>query len=504
MYKGKKQGLLIFLIIIGIAAFFRLYQLDKFPPGLYPDEAMNGNNALEALDTGDFKLFYPENNGREGLFINIQALSLKAFGNEAWALRLVSALFGIMTVAGLYLLTRELYDWRMASLASFMMAVSFWHVNFSRIGFRAIMLPFLLVFGFYFLWRGLKHLHKFDFLMAGVFGGLGFYTYISYRIAPLIAVIVLLNYWFYLKKDFSHSQYEHARNKLLQGYALAFVAMLVVALPMGFYFLTHLGDLFGRSADISIFNTANPLKALGESVVKTLGMFNFYGDWNQRHNIAGAPLLHWTLGVFFAIGFLKELGHWLKRKHGHFSTLHTLLISWFFIMLVPGFVSLEAPHALRALGVLPVVMLLSARGMWWSFEKLSDWYKANDPHSQHERHVVVATVMVIFLSTIGFVEYWRYFRVWGPSQATASAFNKNYAEIADIINKSPANLKKYVVVNTTGTLVNGIPVPSQTVMFLTDTYTPAKQKEKNIYYLTPEQFKKGSYDKNGLVFPLEK
>ncbi len=494
----------MFLLIVGVASFFRLYKLGQFPPGLYPDEAMNGNNALEALDTGNFKLFYPENNGREGLFINIQALSLKAFGNEVWALRLVSAIFGILTVIGLYLLTRQLYDWRAASLASFMMAVSFWHVNFSRIGFRAIMLPFVLVFGFYFLWRGLKHLRKFDFLMAGVFGGLGFYTYISYRIAPLIAVLVFLNYWFYLKKDFSHSHYEHALNKLLRGFALAFVVMFIVALPMGLYFLTHPADLFGRSAVISVFNAANPLKALGESVARTLGMFNFSGDWNQRHNIAGAPLLHWTLGVFFVIGFLKELGHWLKRKHGHFSTLHTLLLSWFSIMLIPGFISLEAPHALRTLGVLPVVMLLSARGMLWFFDKLSDWYKANDPHSQHERHVAVALVMVIFLSAIGFVEYWRYFRVWGPSAETASAFNQNYTEIADIINKSPTNLKKYVVVNAGGVLVNGIPMSAQTVMFLTDSYTAGKQKNKNIYYLSPKEFANGNYDRNGLVFPMEK
>ena len=83
MHRAHKQELAIFLIIMAVAAFFRLYKLDQFPPGLYPDEAMNGNNALEALDTGDFKIFYPENNGREGLFINIQALSLKAFGNEA-------------------------------------------------------------------------------------------------------------------------------------------------------------------------------------------------------------------------------------------------------------------------------------------------------------------------------------------------------------------------------------------------------------------------------------
>src|SRR3989344_9535654 len=89
--------LLITLVII-IAAFFRLYNIMQVPPGLYPDEAMNGNNALEALSsTGHFKVFYPENNGREGLFINIQALSIKLFGNEPWALRVVSAIFGILT-----------------------------------------------------------------------------------------------------------------------------------------------------------------------------------------------------------------------------------------------------------------------------------------------------------------------------------------------------------------------------------------------------------------------
>ena len=70
---------------------------------------MNGNNALEALETGDFKIFYPENNGREGLFINIQALSLKVFGAEPWALRIVSAIFGFLTVLGLYFLARILF-----------------------------------------------------------------------------------------------------------------------------------------------------------------------------------------------------------------------------------------------------------------------------------------------------------------------------------------------------------------------------------------------------------
>src|SRR3990167_3715150 len=144
------------LLVVIIATFLRLYQLDAAPPGLYPDEAMNGNNALEALRTGEFKVFYPENNGREGLFINIQALSLSIFGNTPWALRLPSIVFGLLGVLGIYFLTREiLFHHRqreeLSLLATFLSATSFWYINFSRISFRAIMAPAALVWGIYLL-----------------------------------------------------------------------------------------------------------------------------------------------------------------------------------------------------------------------------------------------------------------------------------------------------------------------------------------------------------------
>ena len=198
MTKSKTVWLLISILII--AGFLRLYKITTVPPGLYPDEAMNGNNALETLRTGDFKVFYPENNGREGLFINIQAVFLKIFGvNEPWVLRLPSAIFGILTVLGIYFLTKELFgknskpqapnnkqipnlnnqnskpfgNWKLeigncevALLASFLLATSFWHINFSRIGFRAIMAPLLLVWSLYFLllaFRKLRSRTKFLF-----------------------------------------------------------------------------------------------------------------------------------------------------------------------------------------------------------------------------------------------------------------------------------------------------------------------------------------------------
>ena len=82
---NKKFTTTLLIVIVIIATFLRLYNITQVPPGLYPDEAMNGNNALEALSKlpslSGFKVFYPENNGREGLFINIQAISVGLFGN---------------------------------------------------------------------------------------------------------------------------------------------------------------------------------------------------------------------------------------------------------------------------------------------------------------------------------------------------------------------------------------------------------------------------------------
>ena len=78
----KNKELLFLLLILAIAAFFRLWQLNEIPPGLYPDVAMNDNNALETLRTRNIKVFYPENNGREGLMMWLIALSFSVFGDQ--------------------------------------------------------------------------------------------------------------------------------------------------------------------------------------------------------------------------------------------------------------------------------------------------------------------------------------------------------------------------------------------------------------------------------------
>ena len=489
--------------ILLIASFFRFYQLDKYPPGLYPDEAMNGSNALVANATGNYQIFYPENTGREGLFINIQALSIKWFGIHPWALRGVSGAFGILTVLGLYLLAKGLFDWRVGAVSSFLLAISFWHVNFSRIGFRAIMLPFILVYAFYFLWRGLKHSNWWYFFWAGIFGGLGFYTYTAYRIVPLIAILVFINYWLFLKKDYLHDHYEHTRNRFLAGWSLVMITTLLVALPIGVYFLKNPGNFMQRSNQ-SVFVQAQPIQELMVSVVKTLGMFTFTGDGNPRHNLDAQPMLGWPIAILFAIGFLKELYHWLRRKHGHLSPVHTLMFAWFFVMLLPGFLSTEAPHALRTIGVIPIVMIFAARGFLWLFNVSEEWQMITRPweNKSHAQFVAPVLATVALLGALGFYEYNRYFNIFGPSQITAGAFTANYVDIANQINAMPLAKNKYVIVDAPAYEAYSLPVSAETVMFLTDTVTSATQKAKNLTYLTADQTMNYKFNQNATVWHI--
>lgn len=510
----------IVLLIIVVAAAFRLPGLETVPPGLYPNEAMNGNNAIQALEAepsagGGLKVFYPENNGREGLFISLQTLSISLFGKNIWALRVVSAIAGILTVLGLYLLAKQLFNWKIAAISSYLMAISFWHVNFSRIGFRAIMAPLFLVWGFYFFWQGKSSGRFRPFLLSGIFWGLGMYTYIAFRVMPLALILVVWAFIAALKKHFDHPKYEQTRNLILRGFALTMLVAIFVALPILVYFYIHPADFLGRTGQLSVFASDNPLRAIGKNFLQTLGMFNFAGDCNWRHNYNCQPILLWPVGAFFVLGFIKSVFRFFKQKkrHGHFSTVHTLLLSWFFVGLIPTIISNEGlPHALRAIVVGPVVFIFAGEGLWWLIDKLDDWYRAYDVHEvnlMHGRRVkesslIATAALIAMLGAFTVAEYDKYFNKWAKDPLTAAHFNQNYVEIGQKLNQMPPAQLKYVLVNTGGVLVNGIPMPTQTVMYVTDTYTPEKQAAKNIYYLTKEQYRLGKYDRRDIVIPLEK
>lgn len=473
----KKWHILLLLAILALGAFLRFYQLTEIPPGLYPDEAMNGNNALEALATGRFKLFYPENNGREGLFINLQAIPLAVFGNQPWALRSVAAVFGTLTIVGIYLLSRELLKSRAAGLlAAFFLATSYWHVNFSRIGFRAILVPFFATFAIYFLLKGFRRGRTFDLILAGIFAGLGFHTYIAFRFMPLVFAVPIL-WYVWRRKETSAS--------CLPCAALLFIfTVFVVSLPLGVHFLQHPEDFLGRSEQVSIFSAAAPLRELGKSSLSTVGMFFIKGDCNWRHNFACQPQVHPLVAVFLTAGIVA-----IAMRRG---LIGLMLLAWLVAMSLPAILTTEGlPHALRSIGMIPPVMILAGLGASWSWNKIAAWLKRQKEKwpaydGQLDRiKKELGVLFILLLLTVPLMTYRNYFLRWAQHPQTHAAFSANLLHIGQFLNSLPPDIQKYVIVNIPGVDVRGIPMPAQTVMFATDTFREEERVRKNITYLVP-------------------
>ena len=498
---SKRAALLILLGIIILGGYFRFFEITSIPLGLYPDEATNGNNALEAIKTGQYKTFYPENNGREGLFINLQSLSVRLFGNEPWALRIVSAFFGTLTILGVYLLAKELFiSYRstelIALLSAFFLATSFWHLNFSRIGFRAIMVPFLAAFGTYFLLKGLRKGTHWEMVLAGIFIGFGFHTYIAFRFMPFVLAVPVLWYLWHWRKENLNNNLK-TENTCFPCLILLFVFVtFVVALPMGYYFLQHPEDFLGRTGQVSIFSAESPLFELVKSAGATLQMFFFKGDCNWRHNYNCHAHLYWPVAVFFAAGALISLRSLFSRSENHKIQTVTLL-AWLFFMSMPAVLTREGiPHALRSVGIIPAVMILAGLGVTWLWEKITEWVerqKIKYPKYVHGLERIqkeLALLAVLLLVLLPFQTFKTYFIRWAHHPETYFAFSTDLLHLGQYLAELPLENKKYVVVNLPGVEVRGIPAPAQTVMFSSNTFQEADRKEKNLTYVLPSDIEK--------------
>ncbi len=472
----RKKEFWTVLGIVVLAAFLRFWQIDGIPPGLYPDEAMNGNNALQALETGEFKIFYPENNGREGLFINIQAISLKIFGPEPWALRGVSAFFGTLTILGLYLLAKEIFGKNPAYFAAFFMAVSFWHINFSRIGFRAIMVPFFTVFAFYFLFKALRTQKLYCYILAGISLGLGLHTYIAFRFVPVLAILVLSVYFLEWRQNHKVPMPSVKRwygfffgQGIQKLYVLAAVTAICV-LPLAIYFFNNPEDFLGRTGQVSVFASDNVLKELALSTGKSFLKIFWNGDHNWRHNLAGAPQILWPVGVLFVIGFAVSIKEIIRQKFRAFG--FWFLVFGFLLMSLPEILTTEGlPHALRSIGTIPFVFMFAGLGARAVFSDMR-WKKT--------AHRIWCRLGVgAILAAISFLGAFQYFYLWDSRAETQDAFSQGFVDIGRYLRELPPEIQKTVIVNVGGVLVDGIPMPAQTVKFIA-------REQKNVNYATKE------------------
>jgi len=482
---------LIFSILV-LALFVRVYHIDSLPAGLYPDEATNGTDGLLANETGDYKLFYSNNYGREGLFINLQALAVKYFGNTIPVLKFWSAAFGTLAVLGIYLLGRELYGRRLYGLiAAFLLATSYWAINFSRIGFRAIMVTFILTFSFYFFFKGLRTSRVRHFLFAGLFFGVGLHTYVAFRLAPLI-LIALLPILFLTYERFLVRYWKHL---------LAFgLGAFITAAPMFYNFYQNPEQLSSRTGAVSIFspeiNKGDFWGTFGKTFGLSLVKYNFWGDQNWRHNYAPYPILDPISGGFFLAGFLYLIWETVKflslrfRKKLRDERLvrNWFLLTAFFVMLMPEFLTEEGlPHALRAIGTQMPVYLIALLPVLWIINRAGQ--------SLLGGRVALYTLLALGLFLSAAFNLTKYFIFFDQNSNQHGAFNQNFRNMSIYAISLPADTMKYIVTNGGGrTMEDGLPVSAQSIKFLT------AGKVENLVFLSPET---GVRAKNSVIILMQ-
>lgn len=473
---------LLLFAIVAIGGFLRFYLLADLPTGLYPDEAMNGLDALHALEQANFQVFYSDNNGREGLYINLMAWLIQIVGPSAWAVRALSALVGTATLLAVAFLAYEIglrfakefsqkneerYATVFMLVTTLLLSLSVWHIHFSRIGFRAILLPLLASAAVAYLLRGLRRRRAVDMALSGLTLGLSLATYIASRILPVV-MIIPIGFALWKKRD----------RRLLRNIGIMAATFLLTTLPLLGFFVANPGTFMGRASDVSVLTAEAPLATLVTSTAKTLGMFHVFGDWNWRHGVSGQPLLGPIMGLLFLLG----LGVLLLRLRR--SRMAWLLLGWLGAMLLPAALSVEGlPHALRAFGATIPTMLIAAVGALWMWDFLKNRFP-----SQIRAGIVSVVVVAMMLFSVH-----QYFFTWGGNRVELdSAFRGDLtrasdylndrivyraAEYQDLFQSDPENtealtklrsLRDYVVVNEPqNVLLDGVPMPVAVIRYLT-------------------------------------
>ncbi len=372
-------GLLPLVLIVAIGAALRFYRIGELPPGLYRDEGYYGLDALSVLE-GNFAVYFPANNGREGLFMYALAASIALFGRTPEALRIASAFIGTTTLVAIYFAGRTMFSPRIGALSAAILAITFWHLAISRVAFRAITLPLVMCAMMAFIFAGLRTNELRPRIvyaaLAGAAFGLAFYTYTSAQLVLLLVALYGLSLWVGLRRELfvRHGEASVRRRNLS---VLAFiVAGLIVLAPMLLWLTQHADVYFSRVGQVSILNPNINGGDLGGALVanigKAAGMFVFQGDRIWRHNLSLRPVFDGWLAPAFVLGLVICGWRWLRSWQSRFGTeilgvetnvAPQFVLLWLVVMLIPTMLAEDTPHFLRAIGALPAACIIAAVGM---------------------------------------------------------------------------------------------------------------------------------------------
>jgi 4-amino-4-deoxy-L-arabinose transferase-like glycosyltransferase len=350
------NGLVI--LVLGISIFFRLYRLDAIPVEPFSDHA---EKILDVYDIaqGETKVFFERNTGREAFQMYWTLFVAQVFGTgfSFYSLKLGTALLGIFTLPFVYLLGKEFGNKRVALFALFLFGIAYWPNVISRIGLRFPLYPLFLAPTLLFLLRGLRTRNRNDFILCGIFLGLGLHGYSPFRIVPLLVVAALVIYFLHVKSS-------EQRQQVVWWFVIVVVLSLFVFLPLFRYWIGH-PDQFGYRAFTRLGGIESSLPGPAwqiflSNLVNGLLMFNVDNGDIWVNSMPHRPALELVTAALFVLGIVLLILRYIRQRDWR----DLFLLVSIPILLLPSVLSLafpgENPALNRAGGAAVAGILVSA------------------------------------------------------------------------------------------------------------------------------------------------
>lgn len=403
--KNKQNWIKLFLpiVIFLIAVFLRTYQIGKVPASPDWDEVALGYNAYSILLTGrdEYGKFLPVvlrsfDDYKPALYAYLVIPFIKIFDLTVVAVRFPSVIFGVLAVFLTYYIVKELFSEKelfigekkldidfLALLSAFLLAISPWHIQFSRIGFEAnVGLSFNLLAVLLFL-KSIKNppLLMLSFIIAS----LNIYVYQSEKaFTPLLMLALII---IYSKKLLGFNK------KIIFG---SLLLSIFTVMPMIIYIASDQNALL-RVKGVSVFSDQTEfLKRSTKKILEDTSSHNYLGlilD-NRRFEyvkvIISGYISHFDLNWLFLSGdinrhhapgmgllYLAELPFVFIGMYGlifgKFSRTSKLVVFTIFLLApIPASITNGVPHAIRTINFLPTFQIFTALGLLNAFLFISN------------------------------------------------------------------------------------------------------------------------------------
>jgi hypothetical protein len=269
--------------------------------------------------------------------------------------------------------------------------IAYWPNVISRVALRFTLYPFFFAPTMYFFVRGFRRRSRNDFILAGIFLGLGLHGYSPFRFVPLL---ILIAFGLYV----IHKQSQGARKLAVSWLALTGFTSLMVFLPLLRYWLSD-PQMFSYRAMSRMTGIEQALPGPAwqiflQNTWKSIIMFFWDNGEIWVHSVTHRPALDVISGALFFIGVVLLIVRYIRKRDW-------LDIFWLVsipILLMPSILSLAFPAENPSLNrtgaaIVPVFLIVGL-----CLDGFMDGFKAAFRGSWGGRIALGIAVLLLFVS----------------------------------------------------------------------------------------------------------